>query len=85
MKVEELRLSLTADDMHIVFIVPSSMCQDPTGVYNYVPEAGCQPLDMFNSIEIIDLELVMRWSEYLSAAGKSTLLKTYFGPAQKSK
>ena len=75
MKVEELGLSLAADNMHGLFIFPSSTFLDPTRVYNFVPVAGCQPLDMFDLIKMIDLELVKKWSEYLSAAREEYLIE----------
>lgn len=75
MKVEELRLALTGDDMHGVFTVPSMMCDDPTMTFNQVPAAGCHPLDMFNSIEEVDIELVKNWSEYLTMAGEEYLVE----------
>ena len=85
MKVEELRLILTADDMHGVFTMPSQMCEDPTWLYNYVPAAGCQPLDMFTSIEMIDLDLMMKWSEYISAAGEEYLVDNLLWSSTKIK
>ena len=85
MKVEELRLSLTADDMHGVFTVPSMMCVDPTGTFDYVPAAGCAPLDMFDSIEQLDLDHVKRWSTFITAAGETYLAENLLWSATKIK
>ena len=75
MKVEELCQEVTADDMIGIFTVPSLMCKDPTGMYDYVPAVRCEPLDMFDSIELVELEHVMRWSLYLTTAGEHYLVK----------
>ena len=85
MKVEELRLALTADDRHGVFTVPSMMCVDPTGNFDYVPAAGSAPLDMLDSIEQLDLEHVKHWSAYLTAARKFIWLRICYGRQQRSK
>ena len=50
MKVEELCQALMADVMHRIFAVPSMMCLEPTGNYNFVPAAVSQTIDMLNSI-----------------------------------
>lgn len=85
MKVEELRLSLTSEDMHGVFTVPSMMTGDPTGIYNLVPAAGSAPLDMFHSIQELELELVQQWSEFLLAAGEPYLVENLLWSAMKIK
>ena len=85
MKVEELRLALTVDDMHQVFFVPREMCLNPTFTFLYVPAAGSQPTDMFNSIELLDLELVQRWSEFITAAGEDYLAENLMWSATKIK
>ena len=69
MKVKDLRQLLTSNNMHGVFTVPSMMVEDATGIYNSVPAAGRSPLDMFYSIQELDIELVKTWSKYLLAAG----------------
>ena len=75
MKVEELKQSLTAGDMHRIFTVPSMMCNDPGLVYNKVPAAGGLPLEMFTSVQEIDLELVKNWREYLTLTGELYLVE----------
>ena len=61
--------------MNGVFTVSSSMCDDPTGNYNKVPEAGASPIDMFYSMEDLDLDLVKNWSEYAMMAGESYMVE----------
>ena len=85
MKVEELCQAVTADDMVRFFTVPSMMCPDPSGMYDYVPVAGSAPVDMFTSIEMLDLEHVMCWIAYLTAAGKHYLVKNLLWSATKIK
>ena len=46
MKIEQLRTSLMEGDMQGVFSVPSSMVEDPTGGFDYVPGLGCAPVDL---------------------------------------
>ena len=85
MKVEELRLLLTSNDMHGVFTVPSIMTKDPTATYRLVPAAGSSPLDMFCSIQDLDIELVKSWSKYILAARESYLVENILLSAVKIK
>ena len=71
--------------MHGIFTVPSMMAEDPTGAYNQVPAAGCTPLDMFNSIQELDIEVVKSWSEYILAAGEGYLVENMLWSAVKIK
>ena len=85
MKVEELRQSLTTGDMHGVFLVPDSMCVDPTATFNRMPAAGSAPLDLFNSVQEVSLELAKDWSEFLIQAGEKYLVENLFWSAAKIK
>ena len=73
MKVEELRQAVTADNMIGVFTVPSMMCKDPMGTHDYVPAVGSLLIDMFNLIEMVELEHIMQWSAYITATGEHYL------------
>ena len=75
MKVEEMKQVLTADDMHGIFVISSSMCEDPTMVYHKVPAAGCHSINRFTAVQEVDLELVKDWSEYVTAAVESYLVE----------
>ena len=85
MKVEELKQSLTAGDMHGIFTVPSMMCNDPGLVYNKVPAARGSPLEIFTSVQEIESELVKDWSEYLTLVGEKYLVKNLLWSGTKIK
>ena len=46
------------------FIMPDSMAEDPTGVYDHMPVLGCRMIDMFNFVEDVDIKTVKKWSVF---------------------
>ena len=76
---------LIANDMHRVFVVPSTMCDDPTMVYDKVPAAGCHSIDLLTDIQDVELNLVKDWSEYVASAGEPYLVENLLWSGAKIK
>ena len=85
MKVEELKQSLMAEDMHGIFVMPDAFAEDPTGTFNKMPAAGCASVDMFTNTEDVDLETCKEWSKFLSAAGEQYLVENLLWSGMKLK
>ena len=83
MKIEQLRTSLMEGDMQGVFSVPSSMVEDPTGGFDYVPGLGCAPVDLFYSSEGINLEVIKRYSSFIAMAGEEYLVQNLLWSGKK--
>ena len=85
MKVEELKQVLKVDNMQEVFVIPSTMCEDPTMVYHKVLSSGCHFIDLFTAVQDVDLELVKYWSKYVTVARESYLVENLLWSGAKIK
>ena len=69
MKVEELKQVLMVEEMHRILVLLRMMCANPTMTYKKVPATGSHTIDLFTTVQDVDLELVKDWSKYLTSAG----------------